>query len=312
MVSRLVCTTCVIACFAATALPAVAGEPALSPAEKARQHFDRGVARIAEAKWNEAIVELEAARAIYPTAPLHFNLGLAYRAVGRAHDAIASFERYRRAVGDTIDPQRQAELSRYLATLRASLAQLQLDIAPPDAIVLVDGAAVSRAAGLVEVDPGTHKIAVSAEGYTAVTREISVAPGSTTAIELHLAAMKHPAHLRVVSEVASAAIRVDGVGQGSGSLELDVAPGRHVVDVNAPGYESAHREVLLAESGHEELNVALRRQRHVGRWVAVGVVVAAVVAGGAVAMGVVLGTKDQAPIVPPLGTVHTGLRVATW
>jgi hypothetical protein len=286
--------------------------PSHSPqALQARQRFDRGVALLAESKWGEAIAELEAARAIYPTAPIHFNLGLAYRSAGRARDAIASFERYKRAVGDSADPARQAEVARYLTTLRASLAQIELDITPTDARVLIDNEPAPRATGLIEIDPGPHTIFASAEGYSSMTRALTLQPGSTTRMRIQLEHAERRPRLVVATDVRDSTIRVNGVVKGRGSIDTKVETGHHVIEIDANGYHSERREVNLGIGAHESLTVMLKRKRKVAGWVVLGVVAAGVV-GGAVATGVVLSTKDEAPIVPELGVVYTGLEVAKW
>jgi PEGA domain len=297
-----------VALLVSWALPARADAPAdqAAPEIRARKLFDRGVELIGERKWNDAIIELEAARAIYPTAPIHFNLGLAYRGAGRATEAIAAFERYRRAVEGNPDPQRQAEVARYLATLRASLAQLRLDVTPADANVQVDGA--TAPSGMLELDPGQHEVSAGAGGYVAVTRTVKLAPGSTTTLSLHLS-RSGQARLRVSSSQGE--VRIDGVAHGHGPVEVELDPGRHVVEVQAKGYQGERREVTLGLDERRELSLTLKPERKVGRWVALGVGLAVAI-GGAVALGVVLGVKDEPPLAPQLGVVYTGLKVTSW
>jgi len=280
------------------------------PSAVAKQHFERGAALLGESRWTEAIGELEKARAIYPTAPIHFNLGLAYRGAGRAREAIASFERYRRAVGDSADPLRQAEVNRYLATLRASLGQLQLDVWPAEAAVMVDQEP-ARSTGLVELNPGVHTVSVTAEGYVPVTRQITLSPGTTVQLQLRLVAITKRAQLQLAVQVPTANLRVDGVIVGNGHALVTLDAGQHVVEVEAASYKPLRREVSLSAGARQELSLTLERKPRVGGWVALGVIGLAAIAAGTT-VGIVLGVKEQSPIVPPLGVVSTGLKVATW
>jgi hypothetical protein len=56
--------------------------------EAARLHFQRGVGYIEQERWADAILELQRARDLRVTPAVLYNLGLAYRAVGRNRDAM--------------------------------------------------------------------------------------------------------------------------------------------------------------------------------------------------------------------------------
>lgn len=300
------CGALLVCVVAATGL---ARAQAPSRSDQARQKFERGVVLLGQNKWNEAIAELEAARALYPTAPVHFNLGLAYRAIGRGKDAIASFERYRRAVGDGMEATRQAELNRYLTTLRAGLVQLQVDVTPADATVLLDKEAFRP--GMIELDAGKHALEITAPGYDPQSKELELTPGSTTRVSIVLIKTQLRAQLTVATTQAIANIKIDGQSRGEGKAIVQLEAGRHTVEVTAEGFVPLTREVTLVAGAEESLSVTLKKKRKPGPYVALGIIVAAVV-GGAVAAGVILGSKDQAPLSPQLGVVHTGIEVARW
>ncbi|HQK20589.1 MAG TPA: tetratricopeptide repeat protein, partial [Polyangiaceae bacterium] len=63
-------------------------------AQLARSHFERGVALLDDSQFAQALVELEKSRSIRETAPVLFNLGLAYRGVGRYLEALDCFRQF--------------------------------------------------------------------------------------------------------------------------------------------------------------------------------------------------------------------------
>lgn len=127
-------------------------------------------------------------------------------------------------------------------------------------------------------------------------------------MQLHLAPESR-ALLHVTSTAGE--LRIDGVARGRGTVDVELTPGKHVIEAVANGYQPERREVTLEAGDKKELSLSPKPERKVGKWVALGLGLAVVV-GGAVALGVVLGTKDEPPLVPQLGVVYTGLKVATW
>ena len=66
-------------CLVILLVASVAQAQPESAREASRARFERGVEHIAAGRFAEAVSELEAARSLYATASVHYNLGLAYR-----------------------------------------------------------------------------------------------------------------------------------------------------------------------------------------------------------------------------------------
>jgi hypothetical protein len=68
--------------------------------------------------------------------------------------------------------------------------------APPDAIVLVDGLAAGQVYGaggvaqIIRIEPGTHAVAVSANGQTLMSERIFASDGSTKTLTLPAGAIR--------------------------------------------------------------------------------------------------------------------------
>lgn len=304
MFSRSICASLLLA--ALVSAPA-SGLAQVDRREQARTHFQQGIAHLGERRFEEAVGELEAARSLYATASIHFNLGLAYRGVGRARDAIASFERFLTAVGDTGDPARVDEVNRYLRSLRASLVRVRLDVTPRDARITVDGEPIPRGSTTVQLDPGSHVIAASAPGHQDGRREIEAAPGSSTLVQLALTRVSTTGTLVLDVDPNDAAVRVDGHPNGLGDQEIELEEGAHLLEIEALD-RTASREfqITAGERLALSLSVAAGGDDLTWLWVVLGVVAAGAVAGGLTAY-FVLNPSDQAPLAGDLGTVMTAL-----
>lgn len=289
-----------------TALPGVAAAQDDARAAS-RAHFERGVAHLAEQRFDDAVRELEAARSRYPTASIHFNLGLAYRGVGRARDAIASFERFLTAVGDTGDPARTEEVNRYLRSLRASLVRVRLDITPPDARVTIDGEPVPRGTTTVQLDPGAHVIVATAPGHREGRREITLEPGTSELAQLALERLATTGTLVLDVDPNDAAVRIDGRPHGLGDQEIELEAGVHALLIEALG-RTATRDFEIAAGQRLDLSLSIATGDDLTwLWVVLGVVA---VGGAAAAVSTyfVLNPSDQPPLQGDLGIVMTALE----
>lgn len=273
---------------------------------QSRERFERGVALLAESSYPDAVRELEAARSLYPTASIHFNLGLAYRGIGRSRDAIASFERFLAAVGETGDPARVEEVNRYLRTLRSALARVRVQVSPPDAQVSVDGSPIAVGTSEISLDPGAHVIEASAPEHRSVRREIRLEPGSSTTEVLALEHVAGRATLALDVSPDHAAVQLDGTPRGVGDQEIELDPGAHTLAVSADGRDLS-REFSIAAGQRLALSMQVPQGGDDLTWL--WVVIGVVVVGGAAAVTTALLYEPdvQQPIVPNLGIVMTGL-----
>jgi hypothetical protein len=261
--------------------------------EEARQHFTRGVEFINQSRWQDAIVELQAARDIRATPSVLFNLGLAQRAVGQNREAVRSFRQYLDMPNATPNPELRARAEEYLHELTSGVSSIELRIEPANAQVRVDGDLVAAGTHTVQVDPGRRVITVEAQGYATETRTIDVGRGATAILSMRLQSVNGGARLRVTSNVREAEIRVDGHVLGTGVVDEAVAPGPHTIDVRAQGYSRFRREFVATAGAQTNVSANLAASHTVFEspwfWVGTGVVVAAAVVLGVLA----LSTWDQ-------------------
>jgi hypothetical protein len=276
----------------------------------AREHFERGVQFAQSEQWGEAIRELQAAREIRATAAVHYNLAMAYRAVGRRRDAIASFEAYLRELGTHVEPQRWSQIQEMIASLRAGLARLDVQVVPSIGSIMIDGLAMAPGQNSFQLDPGSHVVVMEANGYRPATRVVNLAPGASSSVAVWLPEMNAAAHLQIESSVREATIRIDGQAISNGRADEYVRPGVHTVEVRAPGYATFRRQMMVLPSSSAHVQAVLADQRSVFVrplfWVGTVLAAGALVAGGIVLDRVI--TAEQ-PFEGRLGHV-TGAVVA--
>jgi hypothetical protein len=278
--------------------------------DQAREHFQRGVALINQARWQDAIVELEAARELRATPSVLFNLGLAQRAVGRNREASQSFRQFLEMTGAGGNAELRARAEDYIRDLNASMALLELRLDPTDAQVRVDGAELSERSRSVPIDPGRHVVTVQSPGYSTETRTVDLERSGTAVLSVRLLPLGMSAQLHVESNVHEAAIRVDDQLVGNGTADENVRPGHHTIEVRARGYSVFRRDYEAVINTHTNVRATLMDQRGVtsspGFWVGTTLGTAAVAAGLTI-LGIVLFSTHDAPYRGSWGLVTDAL-----
>jgi hypothetical protein len=220
----------------------VTSAPALAQ-DVARESFERGMQALQGGRYADAVRAFERSYAERPVSIVQFNLGLAYRGLGRATSAIAAFERYLQTAGADTNPQELANVRAETARLRATLATLRVRVNPPDAIVRLDGQQAQLSPDGTPVDPGPHVLDVTRDGSRPEHRELLLSEGSTELVEVTLVSAEERARLVVIPSVLEASVIVDSVAQGSGYVEMMVPAGEHNIEVRALNYLPFSRRV---------------------------------------------------------------------
>lgn len=177
----------------------------------------------------------------------HVNVAAALLRLGRFIEARAEMDSLLRSELNA-DQRGQAEEMRTRAA--ASIRQLEIQIEPANAQLVIDGAVRTETGALrrLELDPGEHQLEARAEGYTTVTRAIT-----TDAPALLIALRQLAARLRVRCSIEDAVVTVDGLEVGRGGAEIDLPAGRHELIVSALGHTPFHRWMTF--SAGQQLDV---------------------------------------------------------
>jgi hypothetical protein len=212
---------------------------------------------------------------------------------GKRKDALAHLERLREVLS-------KLEASgQKVVVVEKTTPAIYVSVAVDDALVTIDGKSVDRYTS-VEVEPGPHTIAVSADGYFPEERKVSVGKGQALVpVELR----PRPAALAIKTE-PGARVVVDGRPMVLGGGTTEVPSGKRWVTVYARGREPVAKELDLAPGQEMTWEVPLRptTRRRAVKWVLVGtgVLAAATISTSIVAVSANSGAVDLRDSTTPL------------
>ena len=130
----------------------------------------------------------------------YYNLGLAYRAVGRYREALDAWREYLRAPEERAPPERLEAVRREIPALERQCLRVQLRFAPSNATVTVDGRVQyeARPAGATWLlDARSRRIEVSAPNHRPWASALPGRAGDVT-YSVDLAAIEAPANVTPV------------------------------------------------------------------------------------------------------------------
>jgi PEGA domain len=174
------------------------------------------------------------------------------------------------APGDHVVEARKPKWKTTQQTVRvvagqSALAQLKLELAPPDrphaglkvqstvpnAEVFVDGSSLGRAPiDRSDLDPGKHYVSVHKDGFTDFKREVVLIENQAVALVADLSAS---GSVRIISAPEAADVRIDGEYVGKTPLSRDtVGAGDHVLEIDLKGYFK-YKETVKIEGGREKV-----------------------------------------------------------
>lgn len=292
----LICTAALV--LASVSSVALAQTVTPAPPTEERVAFERGFAALQSRRFAEAELALREAMRLRPTPVTQYNLGLALRGLGRYLDAVEVFEAYLRAPEAGASPERLAAVREELADIRRAIARVELAVRPPTAALRVDGRPVEAHASVVQLDPGVHVLDVEADGFERDHREVTLVPGAQVVLVIALRPVVAEARLVVEPSVPNARVSLDARPVGGGRVDERVAPGEHVVEVRATGYETWRRTVRVNERVTLRVDAALTPVGGASRaWVVPVAVGGGVLVAAGVVTAIVLATRgDEEPI----------------
>jgi hypothetical protein len=295
---------------------------------EAAARYPRGVAQADSGDFLGALAQFEEAYRLAPRYQVLYNIAVAAEHLQRFGEAIAAYERYLGDGGGEVPADRQAEVNRALAELRAKVAEVTVVVPGAPAQLSLDGLAVgsSPLPGPLLVAGGHHTIVAERGRKTVEERAFEVTPGPGHEQTLTLGAPERKAPpvdegderlppprvaplpppmpalalLHVRTDPSGAHLRLDGREAGFSPWSAQVAAAPHTVEATLGGRAPATRELTLVPGEERTLDLQLARKRplykSVGLWVGVA---AAVVVIAAIAIGVGVYEANQ-----PYATIH--------
>lgn len=223
---------------------------------EAAERFDHAMRLLDEGDDAAAVAELRRVDEIAPHPRVLYDLGLAYAALNRPVDAVATLDRLLATPGAL--PSENLTRARAVRDQQARrVATLEITTNVP-ASIEVDGIDVGKTplAKPVVIAAGTRLVAALNAGYLPARREVTVAGETAQRVQLELAPSElRLAHLAIHAAVPDAEVLVDGQCVGHTPLpgSIAVPPGRRVVELRRAGYRSERREVAVDDGATGEL-----------------------------------------------------------
>ena len=288
-----------VASFLAPAPSAFAQAPAapLAPdaAAVAADLKKRGDDAMDALRYDDALASYDRAYALSRDPALLYNQGRALQALSRYPESVAKIEQFARDASPELKA-RVPRLDELVAELRSHVARLAIHCDVPNARVLVRDRVVGttpvpRSIGL---DAGHATIEIDADGYEPYRRELDLAGGTTTALDVQLVERATGAFVKIESTAASATVFLDGAPLGNAPVEATVTPGSHTVAMHRDGYEDVKSTFVVAAGEHKDVTLEPQKNPPITTkwwfWTAVG----AVVVGGVVVTYAALKEKPAA------------------
>jgi len=265
-----------------------------------------GARAYAAGQYGDAIQAFQRAYQLTPREGLLFSLAQAHRkqyhAAKQPEDLRAAVKLYREYLDRVKQGARRADAMDALVELEPRAAALEpagptpaptVETKPTTQIMVssaaagvrieIDGRAVGLLPYVGAVEPGKHRIRLSAPGYEDYSRDISLLAGSVVPLDIPM--VDKPARL-LLRAPAGARVTIDGREVGVAPLApLRLSHGRHFVSVSKNGREPFAQDVELERGRSRELDARLpATSQRTAAWVVLGTAGTACVTSGLLAL----------------------------
>lgn len=149
--------------------------PPKDPKKEAGLHFKKGEDLFKKKQFKESKAEYEEAEELFPGATPKYWIARNAEELGEYAEAAAWYDKAIEL--GKLKPEMQKDAQDRVAALKAKPAKVKITSDPPGAMIIVDGKALpEKTPADVEIAPGKHKIALSADKKKPFEREVEVAP----------------------------------------------------------------------------------------------------------------------------------------
>ncbi len=286
----------------------------------AKADYDAGRILYSDGDFAGAALKFRAAYDASKDARLLWNMAAARKGQRRYAEVERLVQQYL-AEATPLSADDRANAERLLDTIRAFIADLDVEASPEGAVVSIDDVEVGTTPlpRPLRVDIGARVVVVQKPGYEPYRQALEITGDKTLSVTL--VPEQHQGRLRIVSP-AAARVTVDGKRVTSGSWQGTLPSGPHSVEVTARGKAPYRVDTLVQDGQDTTLQVTLQDASQAGAsganersggamWWWIGGVALALAAGAAVGGYFLLKPEDKGPPPPVEGTLDTvelGLR----
>jgi tetratricopeptide (TPR) repeat protein len=155
---------------------------------KAKKLFKEGVSYFESGKHAQALEAFQKSYKLRPHWAIRFNLGLCYKELGMYTKAKSEFLGFLEEGGSDVNQATEAEVEKELAILSQIIAVIEIDINIDGSEIWMDGKefATSPLDDKIELDPGSHLLSISKDGYETYEEEFILSKGERKSFKISL------------------------------------------------------------------------------------------------------------------------------
>lgn len=152
---------------------------------EAERRFQRGLALAHAQRWDAALDEFVASRALYPTRSATRNAAIALQKLKRHSEAYEMYALLQQQFRATSSAEQWQTTQLEMDTLKASLGELRLQVSQAGAAIVVDGRprGTTPVSAPILLDPGTHTLELLLSGFEPHVVRFSVAAGQLADVQ---------------------------------------------------------------------------------------------------------------------------------
>jgi PEGA domain-containing protein/tetratricopeptide repeat protein len=140
--------------------------------QRAREAYDRGRTQFAAGQYQDALASFQAAYDAKPHPTVLISIAECQEHLEDYRAAVATLEHY---LQDSPDARDRADVEARIAAHRQRPAKLNITSEPTGAAISIDGANSGQVTPAeLEVPPGEHSVALTLDGYTEATQQVTV------------------------------------------------------------------------------------------------------------------------------------------
>jgi len=178
--------------------------------EEGEQHLTAG-------RYAEAVTAFDASYRAEATASALYNMGLAYKAMGRPDKALEAFEAFLKFADAKSDATHIGSGRSEVDAIKAGYARFVLQLTPANATIEIDGAPAHAENGELWVPIGNRSIKIRATDYETYQQRLDVAAGRFD-LEVHLRQPTLPPDQRAAT-IVDEAMALHAAGSLNDALE---------------------------------------------------------------------------------------------
>jgi len=229
------------------------GRPTLADdlADEADLHFNLATEKYGARDFRGALEHFLISNRLVPNRNVIFNIARTYEQMQQFPDA---FRYYVQALEQETDASKRPRIEEAITRIKPNVAVINVVTDPPGATVYInrrDLGPRGNTPRLLGFPAGTYKVVVDLPGYEPAEVEgVEARVGEQQNVSLKL--KRIVGTVRVVGEMAGAAVRVDDAGSPAPACvapcELTLPPGRHRLYLSQEGYQPSEQDVSVVAS----------------------------------------------------------------